>query len=77
MKQILNGLHFVHAKGVAHRDLKPSNLLMDRNGVVKIADWGLSVWGAFPTAAQKIKNNRDNNTSPMMMLGAGGRQWWW
>jgi serine/threonine protein kinase len=70
MKQILNGLHFVHAKGVAHRDLKPSNLLMDRNGVVKIADWGLSVWGAFPTAAQKIKNNRDNNTSPMMMLGA-------
>lgn len=42
MSQMLLGLEFCHATGVFHRDLKPQNLLIDRAGVLKIADFGLA-----------------------------------
>lgn len=40
MRQILQGMTFVHQKGVCHRDLKPENILMNQKGVVKICDFG-------------------------------------
>lgn len=40
--QMCRGLAFCHARGVMHRDLKPQNLLVDKNGVLKLADFGLA-----------------------------------
>ncbi len=40
--QICDALQFAHGKGVVHRDIKPENILLDRNGEVKIADFGLA-----------------------------------
>jgi serine/threonine protein kinase len=40
--QILNGLKLLHSKRIIHRDIKPSNILIDKDGVIKIADFGLS-----------------------------------
>jgi cyclin-dependent kinase len=40
--QILHGLAYCHAHRVIHRDLKPQNLLIDKNGIVKLADFGLA-----------------------------------
>eukprot|EP00924_Labyrinthula_sp_SR-Ha-C_P012385 snap_masked-scaffold_10-processed-gene-5.16-mRNA-1 protein AED:0.37 eAED:0.37 QI:0/0/0/0.33/1/1/3/0/439 len=37
----LLGLNFIHEKGYIHRDIKPDNILIDFNGVPKIADFGL------------------------------------
>ncbi|XP_057774931.1 probable serine/threonine-protein kinase At1g54610 [Salvia miltiorrhiza] len=42
MLQLLLGLQHCHDKGILHRDIKGSNLLIDKNGVLKIADFGLA-----------------------------------
>ena len=40
--QLLAGVHYMHTNKVIHRDLKASNLLVNKNGELKIADWGLA-----------------------------------
>ena len=40
--EILCGLEFLHREGILHRDLKPSNILVDTQGRIKLADFGIS-----------------------------------
>uniref|UniRef100_A0A0D9VH58 [RNA-polymerase]-subunit kinase n=1 Tax=Leersia perrieri TaxID=77586 RepID=A0A0D9VH58_9ORYZ len=44
MAQILSGLKHCHDRGVLHRDIKGANLLIDGDGVLKIADFGLATF---------------------------------
>jgi len=40
--QICDALHYAHGLGIVHRDIKPENVLIDKQGQVKIADFGLA-----------------------------------
>lgn len=42
MLQLLSGLQHCHERGILHRDIKGANLLIDKNGILKIADFGLA-----------------------------------
>ncbi|ACO68406.1 predicted protein [Micromonas commoda] len=51
MKQLLTGLTYCHLNNILHRDIKGSNLLIDNQGVLKLADFGL----ARPCALENSK----------------------
>ncbi len=41
MFQVVQGVAYVHKHGFFHRDLKPDNLLVQKNTIVKVSDFGL------------------------------------
>ena len=42
MKQVFSAIAYCHANNIVHRDLKPENIVLDKNGHVKLTDFGLS-----------------------------------
>ena len=69
------GLSYLHARSVLHRDLKAENLLLNEQGVVKIADFGLAKYRDTRLAAanqqrrQTISVGTFSHMAPEVMRG--------
>jgi tRNA A-37 threonylcarbamoyl transferase component Bud32 len=55
---ICDALQYAHERGVVHRDIKPENLLLDKEGRLKIADFGIAriIGGAAEPAGEHAPN---------------------
>ncbi|XP_071820290.1 cyclin-dependent kinase 9-like isoform X2 [Apostichopus japonicus] len=52
LKQLLNGLYYIHQNKVLHRDMKTANILLTKDGRLKLADFGLARAFSFPKPGQ-------------------------
>jgi serine/threonine protein kinase len=59
VRQVAQALQHAHEKNIVHRDIKPSNLLIDRSGIVKLADMGLA---RSLTSSEKSGLTREGTT---------------
>ncbi|OCF42389.1 CMGC/CDK protein kinase [Kwoniella heveanensis CBS 569] len=76
MKQILEGMAYIHANNFIHRDIKTANILVDKHGQVKIADFGLArTWTHDAAMPPHLANEYTNMVvtrwyrAPELLLG--------
>ncbi|KAH8700931.1 kinase-like domain-containing protein [Talaromyces proteolyticus] len=68
-KQLLHGVDYLHSVGVTHRNLKPENLLLTRNGVLKISDFGCAECFKLPWQKAKVTSQEDTDQNLNAYLG--------
>jgi len=77
--EIILSLEYLHSKNIIYRDLKPENVLMDAEGHIKIADFGLSKQGvSYGTKAYTFCGTPEY-LAPEILKGQGHDKavdWW-
>ncbi len=67
------GLHYAHERGLIHQDMKPPNVLLTRDGVAKVTDFGLAEAGAImrkhEAALHPLENSSGDRSIRVDTLG--------
>ena len=69
---LCDALQFAHDRGIVHRDIKPENLLLDKNGRIKIVDFGIAKMLETDGAAPVPAKDRSRREEAMAASGAPG-----
>ena len=69
LEQLSEGLAYAHRAGIVHRDIKPANLIVSRDGVLKILDFGIARLGRANLTMAGVMLGTLNYMSPEQITG--------
>lgn len=68
LQDILDGIDYLHHRGIVHNDLKPDNIIVSNSGAARILDFGLSV--SNDSVYKGCRGGTDGYTAPEVLSGS-------